>query len=48
MIDAMEVVEAMCERYQAAVSNNDSGAFRMLFAEDAIRIPPRSAYQLGR
>jgi uncharacterized protein (TIGR02246 family) len=47
MIDAMEVVEAMCERYQAAVSNNDSDAYRMLFAEDAIRIPPGSEPERG-
>jgi ketosteroid isomerase-like protein len=47
MIDAMEVVDTMCERYQAAVSNNDSGAYRMLFAEDAIRIPPGSQPERG-
>lgn len=47
MIDAMEVVETMCERYQAAVSKNDSGAYRMLFAEDAIRIPPGSEPEHG-
>ena len=47
MIDAMEVVETMCERYQAAVSNNDAGAYRMLFAEDAIRIPPGSEPERG-
>ena len=47
MIDAMEVVETMCERYQAAVSNNDSGAYRMLFAKDAIRIPPGSDPERG-
>lgn len=47
MIDAMEVVEKMCERYQTAVSNNDSGAYRVLFAEDAIRIPPGSNPERG-
>jgi ketosteroid isomerase-like protein len=47
MIDAMEVVETMCERYQTAVSNNDSGAYRKLFAEDAIRIPPGSEPERG-
>ena len=47
MIDAMEVVETMSERYQAAVSNNDAGAYRMLFAEDAIRIPPGSEPERG-
>ncbi|MBF2027959.1 MAG: DUF4440 domain-containing protein [Oscillatoriales cyanobacterium C42_A2020_001] len=30
----------MCERYEAAVSANDSVAYRKLFATDAIRIPP--------
>ena len=39
MTEPMEVVEKLCERYQTAVSNNDSGAYRKLFAEDAIRIP---------
>ena len=47
MIDAMEVVETMCERYQTAVSNNDSGAYRKLFAEDAIRVPPGSEPEHG-
>ena len=47
MIDAMEVVETMCERYQAAVTNNDSQAYRKLFAEDAIRIPPGSEPEHG-
>jgi len=47
MIDAMEVVETMCERYQDAVSNNDSGAYRILFAGDAIRIPPGSEPERG-
>ncbi len=42
MTDPMEVVEKLCDRYQTAVSNNDSGAYRELFAEDAIRIPPGS------
>ena len=40
MIDAMEVVETMCERYQSAVSANDSEAYGRLFCADAIRIPP--------
>lgn len=47
MIDAMEVVEKMCERYQTAVSNNDSDAYRVLFSEDAIRIPPGSNPERG-
>ena len=40
MIDPMEVVEIMCERYQSAVSANDSDAYGRLFAIDAIRVPP--------
>lgn len=47
MIDAMEVVESMCERYQAAVSNNDARAYGKLFAEDAVRIPPGSEPERG-
>jgi len=47
MIDAMEVVETMCERYQTAVSNNDSAAYGNLFAEDAIRVPPGSEPEHG-
>lgn len=40
MIDANEVLKTMCEKYQAAVSANDSTAYGKLFASDAIRIPP--------
>ena len=40
MIDAMEVVETMCERYQTAVSANDSEAYGRLFCVDAVRVPP--------
>ena len=47
MIDAMEVVEVMCERYQAAVSANDSNAYGKLFAADAIRVPPGSEPEHG-
>ena len=47
MTDPMEVVEELCERYQTAVSDNDSGAYRKLFAEDAIRIPPGSEPEHG-
>ena len=36
----MEFVETFCERYQSAVSANDSAAYGSLFAPDAIRIPP--------
>jgi uncharacterized protein (TIGR02246 family) len=47
MIDANEVVKTMCEKYQAAVSANDSAAYRKLFAPDAIRIPPGSDPEYG-
>ncbi len=47
MTDPMEVVETMCDRYQTAVSDNDSGAYRKLFAEDAIRRPPGSEPEHG-
>ena len=48
MTDPMAVVEKHCERYQTAVSNNDSEAYSNLFAEDAIRIPPGSEPEHGR
>jgi ketosteroid isomerase-like protein len=47
MINANEVLKAMCEKYQAAVSANDSTAYRKLFAADAIRIPPGSEPEHG-
>lgn len=47
MIDANEILKAMCEKYQAAVSANDSAAYRKLFAADAIRIPPGSEPEHG-
>ena len=47
MTDPMEVVKKLCERYQTAVSNNDSDAYSKLFAEDAIRIPPGSEPEHG-
>jgi uncharacterized protein (TIGR02246 family) len=47
MIDANEVLKAMCEKYQAAVNANDSAAYRKLFAADAIRIPPGSEPERG-
>lgn len=47
MTDANSVVKAMCEKYQAAVSTNDSIAYRQLFAIDAIRIPPGSEPEYG-
>lgn len=47
MIDANGVLKAMCEKYQAAVSANDSEAYRRLFATDAIRIPPGAEPEHG-
>lgn len=47
MTDAKEVVKTMCEKYQAAVSANDSVAYGKLFAKDAIRIPPKSKPEYG-
>lgn len=47
MTDAMEVVELMCERYQSAVSENDSVAYGHLFWSDAIRVPPCSELEHG-
>lgn len=47
MIDANEVLKEMCEKYQVAVSANDSEAYRKLFAKDAIRIPPGSEPEYG-
>lgn len=47
MIDANEVLKAMCEKYQPAVSANDSAAYGKLFAPDAIRIPPGSEPEHG-
>jgi uncharacterized protein (TIGR02246 family) len=47
MINAQEVLKTMCEKYQAAVSANDSVAYGKLFAPDAIRIPPGSEPEHG-
>jgi uncharacterized protein (TIGR02246 family) len=47
MINANEILKAMCEKYQVAVSANDSTAYRKLFAADAIRIPPGSEPEYG-
>jgi ketosteroid isomerase-like protein len=47
MIDANEVLQEMCEKYEAAVNANDSAAYRQLFASDAIRIPPQSEPEHG-
>jgi hypothetical protein len=42
MTDPMEVVATLCERYQTAVSANDSAAYGRLFAADAIRVRRRA------
>jgi ketosteroid isomerase-like protein len=47
MTDPMEAVGTMCDLYQTAVSDSDSSAYRKLFAEDAIRIPPGSEPEYG-
>lgn len=47
MMDANEILKVMCEKYQAAVSANDSVAYGKLFAPDAIRIPPGSEPEHG-
>lgn len=48
MIDPMEIVEIMRERYQAAVTANDSVAYGNLFCADAIRMPPGAEPEHGR
>ena len=47
MADARTIVQQMCERYQAAVSANDSKVYGALFAADAIRVPPGSEPEYG-
>ena len=47
MIDAMEIVATMCDRYSSAVTANDSAAYRRLFCADAIRVPPGSEPEYG-
>lgn len=47
MSDANEILKGMCEKYQAAVSANDSVAYGKLFAADAIRIPPGAEPEHG-
>lgn len=47
MSDATKIVESMCERYQAAVSANDSAAYGKLFCADAIRVPPGAEPEHG-
>ncbi|MDP6691638.1 MAG: DUF4440 domain-containing protein [Alphaproteobacteria bacterium] len=40
MTKPMEIIATLCQRYQAAVSANDSAAYGSLFAPGAIRVPP--------
>ena len=40
MTSSMEVIAQISQRYQAAVSANDSAAYGRLFAPDAVRLPP--------
>lgn len=47
MSDANDIVLSMCEKYQAAVSANDSATYKKLFADDAIRVPPGSEPEHG-
>ena len=47
MIDANKILQELCDKYSAAVSANDSTAYRKLFAKDAIRIPPGSKPEHG-
>ena len=48
MIDPMEFVEIMCDRYQTAVTANDSVAYGNLFCADAVRMPPGVEPEHGR
>ena len=48
MIDPIEAIEIMCERYQTAVSTSDSVTYRNLFCADAIRMPPGAGLEYGR
>lgn len=41
------VVRSMCDAYAAAVNAGDSTAYRKLFTDDAIRIPPGSELEHG-
>lgn len=48
MIDPIEAVEIMCERYHSAVSAGDCIAYGNLFCADAIRMPPGVEPEHGR
>ena len=47
MTDPMEVLEMICESYQASVSANDSAAYARQFAPDAVRLPPGGKPEYG-
>lgn len=47
MTNTEKIVEAMCQRYAAAVSANDSKLYGSLFCQDAIRVPPGSEPEVG-
>lgn len=47
MTRSYDVVASMCDAYAAAVNAGDSVAYRKLFADDAIRIPPGEAWEYG-
>lgn len=40
MTNPMEIIATISQRYQTAVSANDSAAYGKLFAPDAVRLPP--------
>jgi len=47
MMNADEVVQAMCEQYQAAVNASDAVTYAQLFTPDAIRMPPGAHPEYG-
>uniref|UniRef100_A0A832H390 Nuclear transport factor 2 family protein n=1 Tax=Oscillatoriales cyanobacterium SpSt-402 TaxID=2282168 RepID=A0A832H390_9CYAN len=47
MMDANEIFKVFCEKYQSAVSANNSEAYGKLFAADAIRVPPGAEPEHG-
>ena len=47
MAFAYQVVRLMCDAYAAAVNAGDSTAYRRLFTNEAIRIPPGSELERG-
>lgn len=47
MVDAKEIFQELCQKYQNAVNANDSQIYRQLFAQEAIRIPPGAMPEHG-